>query len=169
MTGSHRLELLIQRAVDGELTPAQRHELIDSVADQPEGWKHLACAFLEEQLIAGEVRQSANAAAVQTKEDDDVVQPLRTPKGFWYRHPALSTVVTLCVAFVLGLSIPWGRVLPSSPATSTPIASTPHHIEPMPVDTTPDRTGRVSSQEALTRQIEQLRRDLQQLRSDGLR
>ena len=167
MTGSHRLELLIQRAVDGELTPAQRHELIESVTDQPEGWKHLACAFLEEQLIAGEVRQSAGAGAQQT--EDDVVQPLRTPKGFWYRHPALSTVVTLCVAFVLGLSIPWGRVLPSSPATSTSIASTPHHTDSMPVDTTSDRPGRMSSQEALARQIEQLRRDLQNLRSDGLR
>ena len=169
MTGSHRLEVLIQRAVDGELTPAQRHELINSVADQPEGWKHLACAFLEEQLIAGEVRQSASARAQQSA--DDSVQPLRTPKGFWYRHPALSTVVTLCVAFVLGLSIPWGRVLPSSPATSTPAptASTPRHTDSMPVDTTSDRTGRMSSQEALARQIEQLRRDLQDLRSDGLR
>ena len=167
MTGSHRLELLMQRAVDGELTPAQRHELIESVADQPEGWKHLACAFLEEQLIAGEVRQSASAGAQQTA--DDVVQPLRTPKGFWYRHPALSTVVTLCVAFMLGLSVPWGRVLPSSPATSAPTTSTPRHTDSMPVDTTPERTGGMSSQEALARQIEQLRRDLQDLRNDGLR
>lgn len=168
MTGSHRLELLMQRAVDGELTPTQRHELLECVADQPEGWKFLACAFLEEQLVAGGVRRSAAAEPMQT--EDDVVQPLKTPKGFWYRHPVISTAVTLCLSFVLGLSVPWGRVLPSAPIQTTPIASTPRRTETIPVDTTgPDRSRLVSPEESLLRAMEQLRHDLEDLRNDGFK
>lgn len=108
MTSNRRLELLMQRAADGELTPSQRHELMDAAEAQPDGWKQLACTFLEEQLVRQNFQQNPQTADVP---EETVVQPLKkTGKaGFWYQHPALSTAVTICLAFVLGLAVPWER------------------------------------------------------------
>lgn len=106
MISDRRLELLMQRAADGELTPAQRHELMDAAETQPDGWKQLACTFLEEQLVRQNFQQNPKTADVP---EETVVQPLKKSEGFWYRHPALSTAVTICLAFVLGLAVPWER------------------------------------------------------------
>lgn len=123
MTSNRRLELLMQRAADGELTPAQRHELMEAAEAQTDGWKQLACTFLEEQLVRQNFQQNPMTADVP---EETVVQPLKTPKGFWYHHPALTTAVTICLAFVLGLAVPWDRQ-PS--AGGNPQAAPPVYLD----------------------------------------
>ena len=106
MTSIERLEILMQRAADGELSVDQRHELMAAVEQHPDGWKQLACTILEEQLVGQTIRQTPLSAATL---EETTVQPLRRPTGFWYHHPVLTTAVTICLAFVLGLAIPSER------------------------------------------------------------
>ncbi|MCH2211384.1 MAG: hypothetical protein MK110_08785 [Fuerstiella sp.] len=106
MNVTERLELLMQRAADGELSADQRRELLELMEYQPDGWKRLACTFLEEQLVGHSVRQTP---LVGPLIEESVVHPVQRPGGFWYHHPALTTAVTICLAFVLGVSVPWGR------------------------------------------------------------
>jgi len=108
MKSTERVERLMQRAADGELSTEQRHELMEAVEQQQDGWKQLACTFLEEQLVGQTIRQAPPATV-------SVVQPVRRPTGFWYHHPALSSAVTICFAFVLGLAVPWNQGPNSTP------------------------------------------------------
>jgi hypothetical protein len=110
MIPEERLELLMQRAVDRELAPAQRRELLEILNQQPEGWKQLGCAFLEEQLVGTGVRGAATLKASNT-EPDSTVTPSGRQTAFWYQHPILSTAVTICLAFALGLAIPVHRTV----------------------------------------------------------
>ena len=106
MTPTEQLELLMQRAVDGELCVGQRHDLMQLAERQPDGWRQLACTFLEEQIVSQTIRQ---APLVSPLAEESIVQPAHRPTGFWYHHPVLTTAVTICVAFVLGLTVPWNR------------------------------------------------------------
>jgi len=103
MTSTERLEILMQRAADGELSVDQRHELMDAAEQHPDGWKQLACTILEEQLVGQTIRQTPLSA---TTLEETTIQPLRRPTGFWYHHPALTIAVTICLAFVLGWAVP---------------------------------------------------------------
>jgi hypothetical protein len=103
MTSTERLEILMQRAADGELSVAQRHELMEAAEEHPDGWKQLACTILEEQIVGQTIRQTPLTA---TTLEETTVQPLRRPTGFWYHHPVLTTAVTICLAFVLGMAVP---------------------------------------------------------------
>jgi hypothetical protein len=102
MTSTERLEILMQRAADGELSVEQRHELIEAAEEHPDGWKQLACTILEEQIVGQTIRQTPLTA---TTLEETTVQPLRRPTGFWYHHPVLTTAVTICLAFVLGIAV----------------------------------------------------------------
>jgi hypothetical protein len=102
MTSTERLEILMQRAADGELSVEQRHELMEAAEEHPDGWKQLACTILEEQIVGQTIRQMSLTA---TTLKETTVQPLRRPTGFWYHHPVLTTAVTICLAFVLGLTV----------------------------------------------------------------
>lgn len=44
-------ELLIQRLVDGEMDPAQRCQFLFQLDQQPELWRHVALAFVEDQAL----------------------------------------------------------------------------------------------------------------------
>lgn len=102
MTSTERLEILMQRAADGELSVEQRHELMEAAEEHPDGWKQLACTILEEQIVGQTIRQTSLTA---TRSEETTVQPLRRPTGFWYHHPVLTTAVTICLAFVLGMAV----------------------------------------------------------------
>ena len=124
MTVSERLELLMQRAADGELSVDQRHELMELVECQPNGWKQLACAFLEEQLVGQSMRQ---APPVSPPPENSLVGPVRRSTGFWYHHPNLTTAVTICLAFGLGLTVPWERDSSIDRVNSAQLATDPVH------------------------------------------
>ncbi len=106
MTSTEHLELLMQRAADGELSEEQRHELMELVEHHPDGWRQLACRFLEEQLFSQSMRQTPLAGP---PVEESIVRPMSRPIGFWYHHPALTTAVTIVLAFALGLTVPWNR------------------------------------------------------------
>ena len=122
MTVSERLELLMQRAADGELSVDQRHELMELVEYQPNGWKQLACTFLEEQLVGQSIRQTP---PVSPPPKNLLVEPVRRPTGFWYHHPSLTTAVTICLAFGLGLTVPWEGDSSIDRVNSVPLATDP--------------------------------------------
>ncbi len=122
MTVSERLELLMQRAADGELSIDQRHELMELVKYQPNGWKQLACTFLEEQLVGQNIRQ---APPLSPPPEKSVVEPARRPIGFWYHHPSLTTAVTICLAFGLGLTVARERDSSADQVKSVPLVTDP--------------------------------------------
>jgi hypothetical protein len=102
MTSTERLELLMQRAADGELSVEQRHELVEAAEGNPDGWKQLACTILEEQIVGQAIRQTSLPMA---SLEETTVQPSVRPAGFWYHHPVLTTAVTICLAFGLGMAV----------------------------------------------------------------
>jgi|GEM_PF-2668897 len=153
MISDDRLELLMQRAIHRELTVAQRHELLDALKEQPDGWKQLGCAFLEEQLLGSGIRGAATMANT-TDESESTVTPASKQSAFWYQHPVLATAVTICLAFVLGLAIPVER------ANQQPMAAAPtvHGGQPVSVGT---GSTRVDQEEQLRLEIQALRRALE--------
>jgi hypothetical protein len=54
----------LDRLVDGELSAADRRQLIETLERQPDGWRHCACAFLESQEIGATLNDLAAGAAV---------------------------------------------------------------------------------------------------------
>jgi len=158
MIRKQRLELLTQRAIDGELSAEQRHELLDAIEARPGGWKHLACSFMEEHLVGSGVRQSANAIQPEIEKQTTVV-PKPVSSGFWYRHPAVSTAVTICLAVALGLALPWNRgtrVQSATPATSREAQTV--GIENIPSGPTENQV--------LREEIERLRKETRVLRQE---
>lgn len=95
---SKREELLIQRCVDNECTPVERRELIETLDGSVDGWKNLACTYMEEQLFAAGCN-----APVATTVQPAAVQPQRKNVNYWFNHPAVSMVLSACVVFLLGV------------------------------------------------------------------
>jgi len=155
MNVTERLELLMQRAADGELSVEQRHELMELVEYQPRAWKRLACTFLEAQLVGQHIRQ---APRVSPDPEESEVQPVRRSTGFWFHHPTLTTAITICLAFAVGLTVPWDRDSGSLQPMPSPMTA---NLEgTISVDT--DSQGHNGSiDEELRREIEELQRMLQ--------
>lgn len=153
MNSEERLEMLMQRAIDRELSSPQRRELLDALNNHPDGWKQLSCAFLEEQLVGSGVRGAARIAASIDKPEA-AVTPASRQSAFWYQHPVLSTAVTICLAFVLGLAIPVGQ------ANRQPIAGvqTVPGGQPVNVGT---GSARMDRDEELRLEMQALRRTLE--------
>ncbi len=153
MNSEERLEMLMQRAIDRELSSPQRRELLDALNDHPDGWKQLSCAFLEEQLVGSGVRGAATMAA-SMDEPAATVTPASRQSAFWYQHPVLSTAVTICLAFVLGLAIPVEQT------NQQPVAGaqTVHGGQPVSVGT---GSARMDRDEELRLEMQALRRLLE--------
>ena len=128
MTSNEQLELLMQRAADGELSTEQRRRLIEAMEQDPSRWKQLACTFLEEQLVGRTIREGPVAPA---DPEQTIVRPARRLSGFWYHHPALTSAITLCLAFVLGLAVPWSQPVVSPVSRSVQMNTQPVLTEPV--------------------------------------
>ena len=100
---NERDEILIQRCVDGELSSDQRRELLQRMEDT-DGWKELACTYIEDQLfaVAGSDQPSAAVSPAAMKPEP------AARRRHWFHHPAMSVALTACVAFLLGLVINQG-------------------------------------------------------------
>lgn len=96
---SPRDEILIQRCVDNECSTAERRELLDRLEQIDDGWKALACTYMEEQLFAA----ACNKAPVTQADSLVPAGEIRTARTHWFHHPALSMVLTACVVFLLGV------------------------------------------------------------------
>jgi hypothetical protein len=88
---------LIDRIVDGALTPAQLRAAIDCLDREPDGWKRCTLAFLEAQcwrdsfrLVGAPKATSFKAESTSPKEND--VRPIRTGRRWLSRGLAASVV-----------------------------------------------------------------------------
>jgi hypothetical protein len=109
-------DILFDRLVDGELTGAERRELLASLDGRPDGWRRCALAFLEAQAWQREIPQlvSASTNSSAGKPAEDV--PLEPEWSMnWY-----ALAASLLFAFTLGLAL---RDLPHSHQTRAPIPS----------------------------------------------
>lgn len=95
-----REEILIQRCVDNECSSTERHELMERLDQTEDGWKTLACTYMEEQLFAAACREEFPPTAIAAAEPATAA---RTQTGHWFHHPAISMVLTACVVFLLGV------------------------------------------------------------------
>ena len=74
-------ELLIQRCLDNELSPASTRQLMSRLDMVTDGWKTLACGFLEERLYKHAISHftlpatSGGAADLSEKPDTDPAKP----------------------------------------------------------------------------------------------
>ena len=97
---SNRTEFLMQRCVDNELNVTERRELFDRMDEYNDGWKELACSFMEDQMFAGAVRKDSIAVAPPT-----AVMKAAEKKQHWFHHPMMSLALSACVAFLGGVLI----------------------------------------------------------------
>ena len=116
-------DILLDRLVDGELSPAERRELLASLDGRPDGWRRCALAFLEAQTWRGELPQlvaEATSSPRQTSVEEVPLEPEWTMN--WY-----TIAASLLFAFTMGLAF---RDLPHSHQTRTPIPSNIATIRP---------------------------------------
>lgn len=95
-------ELLIQRCVDNEITAVERELLLQQLETAPDGWKELACTYMEEQLFAAAVVDPDQKIATRLSGN---TAPAPAPGRRWLQHPLTSVALSACVAFMLGLLI----------------------------------------------------------------
>ncbi|APZ92720.1 anti-sigma factor family protein [Fuerstiella marisgermanici] len=95
-----RNEILIQRCVDNELSAAERRELMQQLDSCDEGWKELACAFMEDRMFANAIRDEPTATVVPPAS----LTPQKQ-KPHWFHHPMMSLILSASVAFLGGVLI----------------------------------------------------------------
>jgi hypothetical protein len=100
-------DLAFDRLVDGELSAAERHALLASLDDRPDGWRRCALVFLEAQCWAeglGQFVRAPGEDSVQEKSSSQVM-----PRGIGIGKPTrhgvgwLAMAASLLIAFTLGL------------------------------------------------------------------
>jgi hypothetical protein len=122
---------LIDRIVDGELTPAELRAAIDRLDREPDAWKRCALAFLEAQCW----RESLRVIGQPTRLPVDsraspiplATMPSSQKPGRWLRRAILAA--TVAASFVLGWVgrswRPWISLGNSAPGLSDSIAARP--------------------------------------------
>jgi len=91
---------LIDRMVDGELSPTQHRELLARLDDEPGGWRRLALAFVEAQVWRSALDSLSPAAAPPLVRSPGT--SCRKKVFTWPRGMAIAA--SLMVAFGLGLA-----------------------------------------------------------------
>lgn len=120
---NRQTELLIQKCVDGELSPEETRAFLQQLDSQATGWKQLACGLLEDRNFSRAIGRSGAVAsepsprkpvrvpaetyqsqhqAVQSNSKASSANRLRA----WYAHPLTSLSLCAAIAFVGGLLIP---------------------------------------------------------------
>ncbi len=97
-----RNEILIQRCVDNELSAAERRELIQQLDNSDDGWKELACAFMEDRMFANAIRDEPSATVAPP---DSLTLPKPEQKSHWFHHPMMSLILSAGVAFLGGVLV----------------------------------------------------------------
>jgi hypothetical protein len=95
---------LFDRLVDGELSSAERRQLLASLDDQPDGWRRCAVRFLEAQCWTDELRHFINEPATAISHPVPVRDQVRN--GTPTAQPRVSWVAIaagLLIAFTLGI------------------------------------------------------------------
>jgi hypothetical protein len=95
---------VFDRLVDGELSPGERRQLLDSLDNQPDGWRRCALSFLEAQSW----RESLGQLVRGDGEDCDSQKSLAPAmdasarKGLKHGMAWVAVAASLLIAFTLG-------------------------------------------------------------------
>src|SRR4051794_25156733 len=107
-TQSYHEDSLFDRLVDGELTQPERRRLLESLDQQPDGWRRCAVAFLEAQSLREEIgllargshaneNASSGRATTVPVSKEQRMRESRRPTGQW-----LAIAASLLLAFGVG-------------------------------------------------------------------
>jgi hypothetical protein len=102
-TDNHSDDILFDRLVDGELSAAERKELLESLDARPQGWRRCALAFLEAQSWRSEMKkltQERPTSSAQVKRQ--AVAPESKPHSLRTAAQWLAVAAALLVAFKVG-------------------------------------------------------------------
>lgn len=97
---NERDAVLIQKCVDDEVTTGERRELMARLDEIPDGWKTLACSYMEDQLFSQAIRH-------EVLSDSDIPPLLSeaAKKPHWFYHPIMSLALSAGIAFLGGILI----------------------------------------------------------------
>lgn len=122
----------IQALVDGECSAAERRRLLSQIENQPERWRELALALLEEQAFRSEIgsmravvsegqQDGAQKVSLVSLKDGNELGVLRAKKR-WYAEPVLAACLMLSIGVAIGRFVMRGDVgLLSSGSNSNPL------------------------------------------------
>ena len=122
-------DVLLDRLVDGELSPAEYRRVLVALEQQPAGWRKCAQAFLQAQawrLEMNDLRAAAEVKPVSAAETE--VAPRKNIISDWLRM-SLVAAASFLLAFVVAQQS-WRVIERNQPATKEPIAKAP--VEPTP-------------------------------------
>ena len=140
--GRRSIETLIDRMVDGCLSPADLREAVSQLDTHPEGWRISALAFLEAQCWRDAFQQVGahdddQTVRVSSVSNDDPAPRTAVPRRRW-AGPARAAAIAL-VAFAVGwmghrLSTRGGGLQPSHvlPVSATNGMEAVHRDTPVP-------------------------------------
>ncbi|WP_422931096.1 hypothetical protein [Singulisphaera sp. PoT] len=114
----------IDRLVDGELSPAERAELLKTLDASPDGWRRCALAFLEAQAWRSAMQPSVASSSFDThpwEETPEEIQTSRPPRILKLPTQAAALLRTVALAACLFLAFAMGRM----GGERTPSASVP--------------------------------------------
>ena len=118
-------ELDLQRLVDGEMSDDERREFLYRLDSDPQTWREVALAFVEDQVWCQKLKDAESVIGQQQE------RPMKTPTGV--SHSRLKTVLQLAACLLLTLTVgyQWGRQNPRSERTGAePIAAIPQPAGP---------------------------------------
>src|SRR5262245_1884809 len=95
---------VLDRLVDGELSPGQRRELMAALDDEPGGWRRCALAFLEAQSWRWQLSRMATEPLVSQAAGGATQSARATRRRRWAW--GLSLAAGLLAAFSLGTRFP---------------------------------------------------------------
>jgi hypothetical protein len=90
----------IDRLIDGELSDAERREILLLIENEPEGWRRCALAFLEDQAFRKALAGVASAGEkVKHLASDSLAPPRTRNRNLWLRHvPIAASLIALTFA-----------------------------------------------------------------------
>jgi hypothetical protein len=122
-------EHVLDRLVDGELSPQQCRELLAALDDEPGGWRRCGLAFLEAQTWRHELsRVAAEPILAQLSAP---APKSRTKRSAFLGGGLLAVAASLAAAFVLGTRFPTtGSLATGGPKTAQESARQIREIPP---------------------------------------
>ena len=129
----HHDSILFDRLVDGELSVAERHELLASLDKRPEGWRRCALAFLEAQSWKTDFLAIVEKSAISAGNENLIAPTSKSPRTR-LRTAAqwIAVAAGLLIAFKFG-AIQNQREMPvaNSPAISSEtVVTAPQRLNP---------------------------------------
>ncbi len=126
---SDRLDIDLDRLVDGELSNEEYQLLLATLEAQPQGWRRCALAFIEAQALGGELRNlRGEYLAPSERVERTAKAPVATPA-----RPGWLIGLALAAGFLIAL--PLGRfVFPSPTAAPAIVTAAPPASPRIPAD-----------------------------------